>query len=158
MRDERRHLMLVPNSRPVPRRVGCFMYPPKIKTSSWFTVNFFQVVYGTKFYLCKNSRQSVHKWTSTNTLKFITPCSITLKWRFNVNWCFWLHPVVSGMYTMQYLINFCCSIYAKFSCKWHFRFDGTAHTVLWWFGWAESTYFFIKFEPSQTLGEFCWAW
>ena len=132
--------MLSLNSRPVPRRVGCFMYTPKVKISSWITVNNFEVVYGPKIYLGKIPRQSVHKWTSTSTLKFIIPCNITIKWR------------------MMFLPT-PCSIYAELSCKrnFHFRFDGTEDIVLWWLvGWAEITYFFIKFETSQTLDEFRW--
>ena len=50
---------------------GCFMYPLKIKLSSSNAVETFEVVYDQKSQPCKISSQSVHKWFSTSTLKFM---------------------------------------------------------------------------------------
>ena len=51
MHDAERHLMLyiALNSRPVPRRVGCFTYLPKFEISSCIAAQNFEVVYGLKF-------------------------------------------------------------------------------------------------------------
>ena len=69
------HLVLALNSRPMPRRVGCFMYPKK-KISLCIAVENDEVVYGPQIYLWKVSRQSVHKLASTSTSCFLN--SLTL--------------------------------------------------------------------------------
>ena len=93
-------------SRPVPRRVGCFMYPQKIEISSCTALQNFEVVCGPKNHICKISGQSVHEWNITSRIKFRILRKSTNKWCFMVECCFLLRHVGSGVYTKQLFVNF----------------------------------------------------
>ena len=61
--------------------LGCFMCPLKNKFSSCNVVQNLEVVYSLNYH-CKISRQSVHKWHSSSTLKFKNFRKFADKWRF----------------------------------------------------------------------------